>query len=94
MPQIRVSEKVHKKVSKIADANFRGMGDQVAFWAAKSCTHPEEMRQAAEVQLAVVKHGQVGEDHTLSAFYCQACGQLVLAEENPELSRDLDEAVS
>ena len=64
--QIRVSEQVHDQVRQIAKANFRGMGDQVAFWAAKDCPHPITMR---EDKVANV----VGSDETLRFFYCRKC---------------------
>ena len=67
---IRVDEKVHKQVKKIADANFRGIGDQVAYWVAMDCQHPLEMR---EEKVAHV----VGSDETLRFFYCPQCKQTV-----------------
>jgi len=91
---IRVHEKVHKQVVKIAKANFRGIGDQVAFWAANDCPHPVGMREEKAVTMAFVEDGQVGADHTLRVFYCKQCQKHVLSEPQPELAAKLDQLSS
>jgi len=73
--QIRVNEKVHKQVKKIADINFRGMGDQVAFWAATDCPHPTETR---EEKVAHV----VGSNETLRFFYCRQCKRHICMDDS------------
>lgn len=94
MPQIRVTEKVHKKVAKIADGNFRGMGDQVAFWAAKECEHPAEMRVDTIVSVAPFENGKAENDTALPAFLCKQCGRIVVKGSDAELSKKLDQLVS
>lgn len=63
---IRVDEKVHQQVKKIADANFRGMGDQVAYWAAMDCAHPLAMREEKIAHVA-------GTGEKLHLYYCRQC---------------------
>ena len=94
MPQIRVDEKVHKQVTKIAKANFRGIGDQVAFWAANDCPHPIEMREEKNVKITVFQDGD-SVDQSLRIFYCKQCRHHVVIDSMPtELSKKLDEIVS
>lgn len=92
--QIRVDEKVHKKITKIAEANFRGIGDQIAYWAANDCPHPIEMRQEKNVQVTVFTDGD-SIDQTLRVFYCKQCRHHVVIDGNPaELGEKLDQIVS
>ena len=70
---IRVDEAVHGKVRKIAEANFRGLGDQVAFWAAMDCPHPAEMRKDH------VAHVE-GTNDALRFFHCGKCGRNVFVD--------------
>lgn len=81
MPQIRVNEEVHEKVTKIADANYRGIGDQVAYWADHDCVHPSEMREDRTVRVALVEDGKTGADETLRVFYCKQCKRLIVIDD-------------
>lgn len=93
---IRVSEEVHEKVSKIADANYRGMGDQVAYWADHTCVHPVEYREAKHVlvfpvaQASKHKTAHLGKDHKQRGFYCSMCHQLVI----PDLPEEINQLVN
>ena len=94
MPQIRINEKLHKQVKKIADANFRGMADQVAYWAANDCPHPTEMREEMEIVVAVPdKDGKVGESQSLRIFYCKQCRKVVLNGAESELAERVRERI-
>lgn len=85
--QIRVSEAVHAKVAKIAEENFRGLGDQVRYWAETTCSHPAKSR----VQISVVvspaleseseQAAEVGKGQPYRGFYCVRCQQYVLNTE-------------
>lgn len=89
---IRVSEEVHEKVSQVANANFRGLGDQVAYWAAHSCAHPLESRTeirmvVSEVVQATKKSvARVGEGQPFRGFFCADCKQHVI----PDLPEDVN----
>lgn len=93
---IRVSEEVHEKVSKIADSNYRGMGDQVAYWADHTCTHPAEGRVeinivVAEVTQATKKNvAKVGKGQPFRGFFCSTCRQYVM----PDLPEEVGQALS
>jgi len=94
---IRVSEEVHAKVSEIADKNFRGMGDQVAYWAAHTCAHPQASRVAIHVVVSVVEQATkktvarvVGVGQPYRGFFCSTCGQYVF----PELPEEVNQALS
>jgi hypothetical protein len=87
MPQIRVDEKVHKQVKKIADANFRGVGDQVAYWVANECSHPTEMREVKEVSVA--PEGIKDADNTLRILHCRQCDRYIILGNSVEISRAL-----
>lgn len=91
---ISISPKVHKQVVKIADANFRGVGDQIAYWAANDCPHPEDQRQHSNVQVALVEDGKVGPDQSLRIFRCLQCGRIVLMDEDVRLSSKFEALIS
>ena len=93
MPQIRVDDKVYKQVVKIAKANFRGYGDQVAYWAANDCPHPVEMREEKNVQVSIMKDGE-STDKTLRVFFCKQCRHHVVLGDQTELAQKIDEIVS
>jgi hypothetical protein len=88
---IRVSEDVHARVVKIAKANWRGLGDQVRYWAETACTHP----QATRIQLSIVvarvlepveeKPAQVGKGQPFRGFYCIKCRQYVLSTDADDI---------
>lgn len=80
MPQIRVNDEVHEKVSKIATANYRGIGDQVAYWADHDCPHPAEMRENMNVEVSIPKSGK-STSHALRVFYCNQCKHYVVAQD-------------
>lgn len=63
---IRVDESVHQEVMRIAKANFRGMGDQVAYWVARDCPHPADMRDEREAHV-------VGTNEKIRFFFCRQC---------------------
>ncbi len=94
--QIRVSEEVHAKVAEIAETNFRGMGDQVRFWAETACAHPQEARVLLNVVVAPVlepvkgKAAQVGKGQPFRGFFCSQCRQYVL---NAEASDEIKAAL-
>lgn len=78
--QIRVGEELHKKVEEIATANYRGMKDQIAYWADHDCPHPAEMRENMNVQVSLPKKGKAT-DHALRVFYCNQCKHYVVAQD-------------
>lgn len=88
--QIRVSDDVHAKVAKIAQQNFRGLNDQVRYWAETSCEHPQEFRIALNVVVAPVlepvkeQAAQVGKGQPFRGFFCSQCRQYVLNAEASE----------
>ena len=76
--QILVNDKVHKKVKKIADMNYRGMGAQVEYWADGECPHPIEMREMLTVQIAIPdKAGNLGKAQSVRIFICRQCNRIV-----------------
>ena len=80
---IGVKEEVHQKVAKIAKANYRGLGDQVEYWADHSCVHPQECREGISVVVAFVDQpkkkavARVGPDQPFRGFFCSQCGKYV-----------------
>jgi len=94
---IRVSEDVHAKVAEIADENYRGMGDQVRFWAETACAHPQDERIQLSIVVAPVleptekKAAQVGKGQPFRGFYCAKCRQYVL---NTEAGQDVVAALN
>lgn len=78
---IRVDEKVHRQVRKIAEANFRGLGDQIAYWVAMDCPHPIEQRQEKVAHV-------VGSQETVRFFYCSQCKRHVFHETPIPVSDD------
>ncbi len=74
--QILVKDVVHKKVKKIADANYRAIGAQVEFWADNDCPHPQEERDEFSAHM-------VGNDKTLRFFHCKKCGQVICTSSYP-----------
>jgi len=92
--QIRVGEKLHKKVEKIAKVNFRGIKDQIEYWASNDCPHPIEMREEKDVQVTVFSDGD-SIDQTLRVFYCKQCRHHMVVDGGPtELGEKLDKIVS
>jgi len=94
--QIAVSEQVHAKVSKISRSNYRGMGDQVAYWADRTCDHPVKGRVALNAVVAVVEGASeeevahVGESRTSRGFFCSRCQEYVF----PDLPDDVNELIN
>jgi len=97
---IRVSEEVHQKVAEIADKNYRGMGDQVAYWAAHTCTHPQESRVELNIVVSMVAQAtkknvaQVGKGQPFRGFFCSACNQYIFAELPVEVGTALNKPIS
>ena len=97
---IRVSEEVHEKVAKIAGSNYRGMGDQVAYWADHTCTHPQDSRVeinivVAEVTQATKKQvAQVGKGQPFRGFFCSVCRQYVFADLPEEVSSAISKPIA
>ncbi len=93
---IRVSEEVHQKVAEIAGSNFRGMGDQVAYWAAHTCTHPQDSRVEINIVVSQVAQAtkrnvaRVGRGQPFRGFFCATCGQYVM----PELPEEVTKAMT
>jgi len=89
---IRVSETVHEKVSNIAGANYRGLGDQVAYWADHTCVHPAECREARHVLVFPVaqanknKVAHLEKAQKQRGFYCSSCRQLVILDLPAEIN--------
>lgn len=82
--QIRVGEKLHKKVEKIAKANYRGIKDQIEYWASNDCPHPIEMREPIGHIKFTSPEGKV---QVLRVFKCQQCKSNIAIEvEDIELS--------
>lgn len=87
---IRVSDEVHAKVAEIAGTNYRGLGDQVSYWAETSCKHPQEKRIALNVVVAPVLEpvqeqvARVGKGQPFRGFFCSQCRQYVLNAEASE----------
>lgn len=90
---IRVPEKTHKQVVKIAKANYRGIGDQVSYWAEQECPHPTEMREERTVRVALVEDGNVGTDQTLRLFYCKLCRRF-FSDSSTELAEKFQNLIS
>ena len=78
---IRVDESVHRQVKRIADANFRGMGDQVAYWAAMDCPHPIELRDEKFAHV-------VGTNEKISFFYCPKCKRHIIENDPVAATQD------
>lgn len=78
--QIRVGEELHKQVEAIANANYRGIKDQIAYWADHDCPHPAEMRENMNVQVSTPKNGKLT-NHNLRVFYCNQCKRYVVAQD-------------
>ena len=77
---IRVDEKVHKQIVKKANANDRGIGDQVAYWAKNECSHPESEREYVTAELPMPEQDALVEDQgrrLLVGFYCLQCKRYV-----------------
>jgi len=89
-----VKPDVFEQVAEIADANFRGIGDQVAYWAANDCPHPEDQREFSSVQVALVEDGQVGPDQSLRVFRCQQCGRVLVLDDSNGLGKKLEALIS
>lgn len=97
MATIRVDDQVRAKVAKIAETNFRGIGDQVAFWAETSCEHPQENRIPLNVVVSPImeptkdrKLAQVGKGQSVRGFFCAQCRQTVLANASEEITAALN----
>lgn len=95
--QIAVSEEVHAKVAEIADINFRGMGDQVAYWAAHTCPHPLESRVEQNYVASPVTQtnskknvARLGKGQPYRGFVCLVCGEQVL----PGLPDEVTQAIN
>jgi len=78
--QIRVGEELHQKVEKIATANYRGMKDQIEYWADHDCPHPADMRENMNVQVPLPSKGK-HTDHALRIFYCNQCGHYIVMQD-------------
>lgn len=91
--QIRVGEELHKKVEEIATANYRGMKDQIAYWADHDCPHPAEMRENMNVQVSLPKKGKAT-DHALRVFLCKQCRRHIVISDHEELTEKLSKIVS
>lgn len=94
---IRVSEEVHAKVADIAYSNYRGLGDQVAYWADHTCTHPVEARIELNYVASPVsqnnnkKHlARLGKGQPFRGFVCSVCGAQVL----PGLPDEVAQAIN
>ncbi len=97
---IRVSDEIHAKVAEIAEINYRGLGDQVSYWADTACTHPEDKRVLINGVVSPVmepvkgKAAQVGKGQLVRGFFCSHCGQTVLsADANEEIKAALSAPV-
>jgi hypothetical protein len=78
MPMVRVDDKVHKQLKRMADENFRGVGDQVAYLVAKECPHPVEMRKEFDAVVSLPsKGGTIGKGQPVRIFHCGKCNKLV-----------------
>lgn len=93
---IRVPEKTHKKIEKIAEANYRGIGAQVSYWADRECPHPVEKREEFRVTLTipVSENGETPQDNTLRVFRCGQCRQVVVLEGADEVAHKLDQVTA
>lgn len=91
--QIRVDEKVHKQIVKIARSNFRGIGDQIAYWAAKDCSHPIEAREEKDMTVSIMEDGK-SIDQTMRVFLCKQCGRHIVISDHEELTEKLGKIVS
>lgn len=78
---IRVDEDVHQQVMRIAKSNFRGMGDQVAYWAAMDCPHPLGMREEKRAHV-------VGSDDELRFFFCNKCKRHIVENDPSTMVKD------
>ena len=67
---IPVSPDVHTRVKEIAKSNFRGLGDQIAFWVQSECDHPLETRKSAFTLF-------VDEDTKIPGFFCTECNRFI-----------------
>lgn len=95
--QIAVSEEVHAKVLQVASSNFRGMGDQVAYWAAHTCPHPLEARIELNYVASPVTQNnskknvaRVGKGQPFRGYVCLVCGTQVL----PGLPDEVAQAIN
>ena len=91
--QIRVDEKVHKQIVKIARSNFRGIGDQIAFWASKDCPHPIEAREEKDVTVSIMEDGK-STDQTLRVFLCKQCRRHIVISDHEELTEKLSKIIA
>ncbi len=93
---IGVREEVHQKVAQIAKSNYRGIGDQVAYWADHTCAHPQEDRVEVNIVVSPVQQAtkknvaRVGKGQPFRGFFCTQCGQYVF----PDLPEDVNEIVN
>lgn len=91
---IPVKDEVHERVRLIAEANFRGIGDQVAFWAAADCPHPVEMREEKKVQVALMEDGKLSEDSSVRVFYCNQCQHHVVISDEDGVGKKFEALIS
>lgn len=78
--QIRVTQEVHTKVARIAKANYRGMIDQVAYWADTTCEHPVQARETVSITVTPLRQSKTlnaNRNLTFQGFYCTKCQQYI-----------------
>lgn len=98
--QIAVSEEVHAKVVDIADKNYRGIGDQVAYWAAHNCDHPLDCRVKIQIVVSVVEPAtkknvaRVGKGQPFRGFFCTQCGQRIFSELPEEVGKAISKPIA
>lgn len=75
---IQVAPEVHAEVKKIAQANYRGLGDQIRAWAFSECDHDEKFREP--VFVVFVTPDDMSQEKQAQGFRCGICGRIVSEE--------------